>query len=178
MQQSVPITVTSHLDTVPYFSPVPYLRIGNGKIYNPYNTPKDFSFWFTVVDLADLSVPYSEAFEDNLNVPANLQRHLQPGACLVVSTYNAYARNFPQGDLYALLVSLGSGEKLLSLEQAVTQLGTSAFYGFSYIVAGTIGSEEPALEAFSQSTSTFLTFTFQWSDVLKHYLPARGPQLS
>lgn len=142
--------------------PLAELVIGD-QSYAPAGQQQNTSFfWLVVVDLTSLKVVASDVSSDGSTVPSDISQYAGNSQYFLYAISNsAWASVMPQGDLYALLQKVGSGEKLARLEQIYAQIGTGFLGTFSYILAATMTEgDEPGFETLSMNDLTLLTMAF------------------
>lgn len=155
---NVPASIVSRFWNSPHW---PQLAIGK-KFYPPQSDGSKPFYWYTIVDLTDLSVPDVAASTSNDTVPANIAKYLGNTQYFLFFASNAqYSSNIPHGQLWDFLKQVGSGPALKRGEQMIDQLGTGNIAHFSYVLAATMNvADLPGFEAFSPDVSCILTMEF------------------
>jgi hypothetical protein len=158
MAANVPATICSRFYNAPHWSS---LAIGNN-YYPPKADGSSSFYWFTVVNLNDLSVPDVAIMQNTTTVPANIAKYLGNSQFFLFFAANCQmGYNAPAGDLYNFLKQVGSGPQLDRGEQMIEQLGTGSITNFSYALAATFTTEDlPGFEVFSPDVSAILTMQF------------------
>jgi hypothetical protein len=155
---NVPASIISR-----YWNSNHWAQLGIGKKYYPPqgDGSKPF-YWYTIVDLTDLSVPDVAVSTANDTVPANIARYLGNTQYFLFFASNAQgSQNIPHGQLWDFLKQVGSGPALKRGEQMIDQLGTGNIVHFSYVLAATMNvADLPGFEAFSPDVSCILTMEF------------------
>lgn len=155
---NVPASIVSRYWNSPHWS-----QLGIGKKYYPPtgDGTKGF-YWYTIVDLTDLSVPDVAVSPSNDTVPANIAKYLGNSQYFLFFASNARTSNsIPHGQLWDFLRQVGSGPALKRGEQMIDQLGTGNIAHFSYALAATMNTADlPGIEAFSPDVSVILTMEF------------------
>lgn len=168
---NVPASIVSR-----YWNSPHWCQLGIGKNYYPPNTDgtKPF-YWYTVVDLTDLSVPDRAISASNDTVPPNIAKYLNNSQFFLFFASNAQmSSNIPHGGLWDFLKRVGSGPALARGEQMIDQLGTGNIAHFSYVLAATFATGDlPGFEVFSPDVSGILTMQFMpvVVDGKTHYAP-------
>lgn len=158
MAANVPASIVSRYYTGTHFS-----TLAIGKNFYPPQADLSTSFyWYTVVDLTNLSVPDVAVSTANDTVPANIAKYLGNDQFFLFFAANMQrSSNVPHGALAAFLQQVGSGPALARGEQMINQLGTGNIQLFSYILAATFTvGDLPGFELFSDTVSTVLTMQF------------------
>jgi hypothetical protein len=158
MAANVPATIVSRFYTGTHISS---LAIGN-TFYPPKADLSTSFYWYTVVDLTNLSVPDVAVSTANDTVPANIAKYLGNSQYFLFFAANMQrSSNIPHGALATFLQQVGSGNALARAEQMINQLGTGNIQLFSYILAATFTTGDlPGFELFSAELSTVLTMQF------------------
>jgi hypothetical protein len=158
MAANVPASIVSRYWNTPHFAT---LAIGNN-FYPPKADASTSFYWWTVVNLNDLSVPDQAVSTANDSVPPNIAKYLDNSDYFLFFAANAQrSGNFPHGPLAAFLKSVGSGPALARGEQMIDQLGTGSIQNFSYVLAATFNTGDlPGFELFSPDLGTILTMQF------------------
>lgn len=158
MAANVPASIVSRYYTGTHFST---LAIGNN-FYPPKADLSTSFYWYTVVDLTNLSVPDVAVSPANDSVPANIAKYLGNDQFFLFFAANMQkSPNIPHGSLATFLQQAGSGPALARGEQMINQLGTGNIQLFSYILAATFTvGDNPGFEMFSDTVSTVLTMQF------------------
>jgi hypothetical protein len=155
---NVPASIVSRYWNSPHW---PQLGIGK-KYYPPQGDGSKPFYWYTVVSLADLSVPDTAVSTSNDTVPPNIARYLNnPDYFLFFASNAQFSSNIPHGQLWDFLKQVGSGPGLQRGEQMIDQLGTGNIAHFSYVLAATFNTNDlPGFEVFSPDVSGILTMQF------------------
>jgi hypothetical protein len=158
MAANVPASIVSRHWTATHYST---LAIGNN-FYPPKADLSTSFYWYTVVDLTNLSVPDVAVSPSNDTVPPNIAKYLGNSQFFLFFASNMQkSPNIPHGPLADFLKQVGSGNALARGEQMIDQLGTGNVQLFSYVLAATFSTEDlPGFEMFSPDLSSILTMQF------------------
>jgi hypothetical protein len=168
---NVPASIVSRQWNSPHWS-----NLGIGKnYYAPTGDGSKAFYWYTVVNLTDLSVPDVAVSNSNDTVPANIAKYLDnPNFFLFFASNGQISSNIPHGQLWDFLKQVGSGPALQRGEQMIEQLGTGNIAHFSYILAATFNTSDlPGFEIFTPDVSPILTMQFMPITIngQTHYAP-------
>jgi hypothetical protein len=155
---NVPASIISR-----YWNSAHWSQLGIGKkFYPPTGDGTKGFYWYTVVDLSDLSVPDVAVSNSSDTVPANIAKYLGNAQYFLFFASNAQgSSNIPHGSLWDFLRQVGSGPALARGEQMIDQLGTGNIVHFSYALAATFNvADLPGFEIFSPDVSAILTMQF------------------
>jgi hypothetical protein len=158
MADNVPVLVSSDYPDSGWPT---YMMIGNTPYFVPGN-PQYSAWWFVVVDLQTLNIVAQEVSDEGNVVPPSVQQYVGNSQYfLFFIASNMMGGNFPQGDLYNMLVQVGAAKRLPWMEQIVAQTGTGYFINFSYILAATMSANDvPGFEEFGDNGRSTLVFEF------------------
>jgi hypothetical protein len=158
MAANVPVLVSSNYPNSGWPS---YMMIGSTAYFIP-GDPQYSTWWFVVVDLQTLNVVAQEVSDEGNVVPPSVQQYVGNSQYfLFFVASNMMGGNFPQGDLYNMLVQVGAAKRLPWMEQIVAQTGTGYFINFSYILAATMSANDlPGFEEFGDYGRATLVFEF------------------
>jgi hypothetical protein len=158
MADNVPVFVSSNYPNSGWPS---YMMIGSTPYFVPGN-PQYSAWWFLVVDLQTLNVVAQEVSDEGNVVPPSVQQYVGNSQYfLFFVACNMMGGNFPQGDLYNMLVQVGAAKRLPWMEQIVAQTGTGYFINFSYVLAATMSANDlPGFEEFGDNGRSTLVFEF------------------
>lgn len=158
MAVNVPASIVSRHWNGTHFS-----TLAIGKNFYPPKADLSTSFyWYTVVDLTNLSVPDVAVSPANDTVPPNIAKYLGNDQFFLFFSANMQkSPNIPHGALATFLRQVGSGNALARGEQMIDQLGTGNIQLFSYVLAATFSTMDlPGFEVFSDALSSVLTMQF------------------
>lgn len=110
-------------------------------------TPKQWGYWFVVIDRSSLQVVYNQV-QSSANTAPNLGSYNTSDYILIVATLGVGLNNQPQGDLFKLLDLNGGGLQLRRVEQIATQFNCGSLGTFGYALVGVLGNQNvPGFEA-------------------------------
>lgn len=153
----VPATALSAFQNPDFAS---QLTIGSNEVNLP-NPNLDAVMWLVVVDLTNLSIVFND-INDFSTVPSGIQPYIGNSRYFLFAiSSNAWAANYPQGDLYAFFQKVGAGPQLARGEQIFEQLETGWISNYTYILAATMSEADlPGFELFSATDHSILTMAF------------------
>jgi hypothetical protein len=125
------------------------IYIGNRPNVQVFNIPNagGNQIWLSVFDRRTLKQVFSSSSSNTSTVPAGIQQYVgDSNYMLVVASYDLHSDNLPQGDLYNLLVSNGSGSQLTRLEQINEQMSCGEIGHIAYILVNVLNTGVPGFE--------------------------------
>ena len=155
---NVPASIVGRMDNTTHWAT---LAIGKN-LYPPKADVTTSFYWYTVVNLNDLSVPDVAVSTANDTVPANIAKYLGNSDFFLFFASNAQkSGNIPHGPLAAFLQQVGTGTAFARGEQMIDQLGTGSIQNFAYVLAATFNTGDlPGFELFSPDIRVILTMQF------------------
>lgn len=145
-----------------------FVQIGIGsKILD--QQPKEWAYWFLVLDRSTLDVVFNEVSSSANSVPDGLSKYDTADYILAFATAAVGLNNQPQGDLFVFLDRNGAGRELRRIDQIATQFNCGYLGTFGYALVGVLGDQNmPGFETSQISqpfTGPILTVQLQPMDI-------------